>query len=120
MVKSKEVVLPARLGVLPVLRRLPRGGLVLGLFTFHVGAAMLCLAAVIFAHSLPLSVWPPLAALLLNLAASALLTLYSQEVHQGGDPADLARGLYRPALVVGALGLFLAVYAAMSFFVLTA
>ena len=120
MVKSKEALLPARLGILPVFRRLPLGGLVLWLLTFHAGAAMLCLAGVIFAHSLPLSVWPPLAALLLNLASSAMLTLSSQEAQRGGDPADLARGLYRPALVVGVLGLAVAVYAAVPFFVLTA
>lgn len=120
MVKSEEVLLPTRLGVLPVFRRLALGGLVLGLLTFHVGAAMLVLAGVIFAHSLPLSVWPSLAALLLNLVSSAMLTSYSQEVHRGGDPTDLAQGLYRPALVVGVLGLAVAVDATVPFFVLTA
>lgn len=120
MVKSKEALLPARLGVLPVFRRLPRGGLVLGLLTFHVGAVMLVLVSVIVAYSLPLSVWPPLAALLLDRASSAMLTLYSQEAHRGGDPADLTRGLYRPAFVLGMLGLAVVVDAAMSFLVLTA
>lgn len=120
MVKSENSLLPAHLGVLPVFRRLPPAGLLLWLLTFHVGAAMWCLAFVTFAHSLPLSVWPPLAALVLNLASSALLTLSSQQMHRGGDPANLAGGLYRPALVVGALGLVLAIYAAMPFFVLTA
>lgn len=77
MVKSEGALLPARQDVLPVFQRLPLGGRLLWLLTRHVSAAMLCLAFVILAHGLPLSVWPPLVALLLNLSSSALLTFSS-------------------------------------------
>lgn len=45
------------------------------LLTFHIGVALLCFACVIFAHGLPLGVWLPLVALLLNLVGSVMLTL---------------------------------------------
>jgi len=58
-------------GVLPVFRRLPLGSLLLWVLTFPASAAMLCLAFVIFVHGLPLGVWPPLPALLLNVVGNA-------------------------------------------------
>ena len=67
MVKSEDSLLPARQGAFPMLGRLPRGDRLLWLLTLHVSAAMLCLAFVIFAHGLPLGVWPPLVALVLNV-----------------------------------------------------
>ncbi|WP_216327904.1 hypothetical protein [Deinococcus aestuarii] len=120
MMQSKEPSLPARQSFLPVFRRLPRGGLLLWALTLHVGVAMLCLAFVIFAHGLPLSVWPSLVALLLNLASSAMLTIFSQEPHRDGEPAKEVRPLYRSAFLVGGLGLALAIYAAVPFFTLVA
>lgn len=104
MVPSGKALLPARQGVLPVFRRLPLGGLLLWVLTAHASAAMLCLAFVTFAHGLPLGVWPSLAALVFNVVGNALLTLFNQKRHRGGDSTDLARLLYRPALVVGVLG----------------
>lgn len=120
MEKAKEPLLSARPSGLPHFRRLPLGGLLMSLLTLSVGAAMLCLAFVIFSHGLPLSVWLPLVAVLINLVSSAMFSIYGQGLQQGDDPAELGRILYRPAFIVGVVGLAVAISAAVPFFVLTA